>query len=80
MIRTVNGLLNREELGITMCHEHLALDLSKVRGDEDSTFLDRDLIVEELNKMKAYGVETIVEVTCNDMGRDVKALKEISRM
>ncbi len=80
MIRTVNGLLNREELGITMCHEHLALDLSKVRGDEDSTFLDRNLIMEELNKMKAYGVKTIVEVTCNDMGRDVRALKEISTM
>lgn len=78
MIRTVNGLINREELGITMCHEHLALDLSGVRGDEDSTFDNRALIVEELNKMKAYGVKAVVEVTCNDMGRDAKVLKEIS--
>ncbi|WMC91339.1 phosphotriesterase family protein [Kineothrix sp. MB12-C1] len=78
MICTVNGLFDKEELGITMCHEHLALDLSLVRGDDDSTFHDRNLIVEELNKMKAYGVKTVVEVTCGDMGRDVRALREIS--
>lgn len=78
MIQTVNGLLDAEKLGITMCHEHLALDLSKVRGDKDSCFDDRALIIEEVNKMKAYGAQAVVEVTCNDMGRDVGALKEIS--
>lgn len=78
MIQTVNGPIKAEKLGITMCHEHLVLDLSRVRGDNDSTFNDMDLIARELERMKAYGVESVIEVSCNDMGRDVKKLKELS--
>lgn len=78
MIHTVNGDIKADELGVTMCHEHLALDLSSVRGDEDSTFDNKDLIVEEVNKMQALGVRSVIEVTCNDMGRDVLRLKELS--
>lgn len=78
MIQTVNGWIKAEELGITMCHEHLVLDLSRVRGDDDSVFCDTDLIVREVDRMKAYGVRSVIEVSCNDMGRDVKKLKELS--
>ena len=74
MIQTVKGAIPAEELGITMCHEHLAVDLSPVRGDQDSNFDDQELICEELLKMKAYGVQSVIEVTCNDMGRDVEKL------
>lgn len=79
MIQTVNGIIGPEELGITMCHEHLALDLSPVRGDMDSCFDDEQLIIEEIDKMKAFGVQSIVEVSCNDMGRDVKKLQFYSK-
>lgn len=79
MIQTVMGELLASELGVTMCHEHLALDLSPVRGDEDSRFDDSDLVCQELLKMKALGVESVVEVSCNDMGRDVRRLKEYSK-
>ncbi|SHO43928.1 phosphotriesterase family protein [Anaerocolumna xylanovorans] len=75
MIETVNG--NVTELGITMCHEHLIIDLRRVRQDEDSYIADTDLAVRELFKAKELGVETILEVTCNDMGRDVKKLQDI---
>ena len=79
MILTVNGEILPEELGITMCHEHLAVDLSPVRGDKDSDFDDSSLIIDELNKMKQYGVKSVVEVSCNDMGRDVKKLQMYSK-
>lgn len=79
MIQTVNGPIRPEELGITMCHEHLALNLSGVRGDDDSNFDDTDLIADEILKAKAYGVQSIIEVTCCDMGRDGKLLQEYSR-
>lgn len=79
MIQTVMGELPASELGVTMCHEHLALDLSPVRGDKDSRFDDSDLVCQELLKMKALGVESVVEVSCNDMGRDVRRLKEYSK-
>lgn len=78
MIQTVNGAIEPEKLGITMCHEHLAMDLSPVRGDDDSNFSDMDLIADEVDKMKEYGVSAVIEVSCNDMGRNVKRLKELS--
>lgn len=79
MIQTVNGEISPEELGITMCHEHLALDLSAVRGNNDSTFDDSELIVNEIRKMQAYGVKSVIEVTCNDMGRNVEKLRFYSK-
>ena len=78
MIRTVCGEIEKKQLGVTMCHEHIALDLSPVRGDSDSTFDDHELILQELLKLKALGGEAVIEVTCNDMGRDVLALREYS--
>ena len=79
MIQTVKGPIRPEELGITMCHEHLVLNLSPVRGDDDSNFSDINLIADEINKAKAYDVQSFIEVSCNDMGRDVKKLKELSQ-
>ncbi|MFV0343417.1 MAG: phosphotriesterase [Anaerocolumna sp.] len=76
MIQTVNG--NVEELGITMSHEHIMIDLRRVRGDQESYILEEDLAVSELLQAKELGVNAIIELTCNDMGRDVKKLKEIS--
>ena len=78
MIQTVNGTIDATELGITMCHEHLALDLSPIRKEEDSNFNDTALIGREVEKMAALGVSSVIEVTCNDMGRDVRRLKELS--
>ena len=78
MIQTVKGAIPASELGVTMCHEHLALDLSPVRGDQDSNFDDSRLVCKEIEKMKALGVQSVIEVTCNDMGRDVRKLREYS--
>ena len=37
MIQTVNGPISVKELGVTMCHEHLAVDLNAVnRGGIDA--------------------------------------------
>ncbi|WP_312425893.1 phosphotriesterase family protein [Lacrimispora sp.] len=78
MIQTVKGPINQKILGITMCHEHLAMDLSRIRGDDDSDFSCEDTIIEEIRAMMKYGVKSLVEVTTNDMGRDVKQLFRIS--
>ncbi len=79
MIETVWGAIPAETLGVTMCHEHLALDLSHVRGDTDSVFTDTPLIAGELNKLYDQGCRGVIEVTCNDMGRDVERLRGYSR-
>lgn len=78
MIETVLGQIQAEELGVTMCHEHLAMNLSKVRGDEDSIFQDRQLILQELYKVKELGCEAMIEVTSEDMGRNIADLQYYS--
>lgn len=75
MIETVLGGISAKELGITMCHEHLAMDLSAVRGDADSTFHDREIILQELFQLKKLGCQGIIEVTSEDMGRNVLDLQ-----
>ncbi len=77
-LQTVQGLLPPEELGVTLAHEHLAMDLSTVRGETDSVFRDPGEVCEELEVAVRQGVRSVVEVTCCDMGRDVMALREIS--
>lgn len=78
MIRTVNGDISPDCMGITMSHEHICIDLSSVRHNTDSTFGYEPLVLQEIEKAKAYGVKTFVEVSCNDMGRNIKALQRIS--
>ena len=77
MINTVKGRIDAGAVGVTMCHEHLALDLSPVRKDTDSVFDDSVLIESEVDLMKALGVKSVIEVTCNDMGRNVRMLRQI---
>jgi len=79
MIQTVKGRIEAKDLGITMCHEHLALNLAHVRGDDDSDFSCEALIMEEVKQMMEYEVQSVVEVTGNDMGRDVNRLLRISQ-
>ena len=79
MIQTVLGPIRPEELGVTMCHEHLAVNLSTVRNDPDSVFTDSPLIRDEVLKAKALGAQAFIEVSCNDMGRDARALQKLSK-
>ena len=79
MIQTVLGPIEASKLGITMAHEHLSVDLRSVRGDEDSIFTDSPLVRSEMARLRAAGVNSVVEVSCIDMGRNVSALADISR-
>lgn len=78
MINTVLGKLDKNELGYTLGHEHIIIDLTKVRKDIDSKLDDIDLMTKELTLSKKAKVSSIIEVTNIGMGRDVKKLKEIS--
>lgn len=78
MIQTVLGPIRAEELGVTMAHEHLSVDLGSVRGDSDSTFSCSDLLMGEMRKVRAAGIRSIVEVSCMGMGRNVGDLRRLS--
>lgn len=80
MIETVLGIIQASDLGVTMCHEHLAMDLSGVRGDVDSIFENRELILSEIMKLKTLGCQSIIEVTSEDMGRKILDLQYYSEI
>ena len=78
MIRTVRGDINPSKLGVTMCHEHLSVDLGRIRNDDDSTFGYSQLVIDEINFAKELGVQAFVEMSTNDMGRNVNDLLKLS--
>lgn len=77
-IRTVTGDIHPDDLGKTMIHEHVILDLSHVRQDDDPVLSDSEAMHTELERLKAAGCGGIVEVTNRGMGRDVEALRRLS--
>ncbi|MGM0920820.1 MAG: phosphotriesterase family protein [Bacillota bacterium] len=78
-IQTVLGKLEPQELGVCACHEHLYVDLSRVKKNEDTCLQDIELIMKDLESFAALGGKAIVEVTNEGMGRDAEQLAEISR-
>ncbi|MGV6989843.1 phosphotriesterase family protein [Testudinibacter sp. P80/BLE/0925] len=66
-------------MGYTLMHEHIYLDLSKVKNNDDC-LLDRfELMIEEFNYLKTLGVERIVDVTNIGMGRNIPYVEQIQQ-
>ena len=79
MINTVLGSIEKEKLGRTLCHEHVIINLSTIREDNDSELNDINLMANELTLCKKLGMDSLIEVTNIGMGRNVEKLKEISK-
>ena len=104
MIRTLRGDLKKEELGFTLPHEHILIDMQNCVDEmpheefhgkitlsnrylmvsdpyyirENAAYTDEDEAVHELELYRRYGGVSIVDVTPDDIGRDVRALRRIS--
>lgn len=78
MIKTVLGKIAPEELGICSAHEHLSIDLSRVKKDPDTILDDEQGMREELEDFYRLGGRSMVEVTNDGMGRDALVLKRLS--
>nr|WP_321314759.1 phosphotriesterase [uncultured Ligilactobacillus sp.] len=82
MINTVNGQIGLSDLGITLMHEHITYADWAMRENFKSRYCQRDMIVEAavklFNKLKKYGVSTIVDGTVPNIGRDVSIDKEVA--
>lgn len=80
-VNTVTGPISSDDLGKTLVHEHFAFGYPGFQGDSLGPY-DREAVVktglEVAEKVKAHGVETVIDATPNECGRDVEALKEIS--
>ncbi|WP_394138288.1 phosphotriesterase family protein [Cytobacillus oceanisediminis] len=78
MIQTVLGKIAPEELGVCSAHEHLSIDLSRVKKDPDTILDDEQGMREELEDFYRLGGRSMVEVTNDGMGRDALVLKRLS--
>ena len=80
-INSVLGPLDTTALGFTLPHEHLIDSSAGIRVSYPELELrDQalDMALESFNEAKAGGVDTIVEVSPMDLGRDVLLMKEVS--
>jgi phosphotriesterase-related protein len=76
---TVLGPAAADKLGVTLTHEHLILDLSRVTRDANGVLNEVPLAIQELGYFGRAGGATVVEVTNRGLGRDPSALAEIAR-
>lgn len=79
-VMTVLGPVPAAELGITLTHEHLLLDLFQYfQPHREFLVNDRALAAQELELYARAGGRTLVELTTPDIGRDPAGLAEIAR-
>lgn len=80
-INSVLGPIETSQIGTTLMHEHI-LGSSIGIPQNYPEVLDRGymrIIVEKLKQAKAGGIDTVVDATTLDLGRDVNVLAEASR-
>ncbi|TSB48554.1 phosphotriesterase family protein [Alkalicoccobacillus porphyridii] len=79
-IQTVLGKIKPEDLGVCACHEHLYIDLSHIKQNEDTRLQDIDLVMGDLQHFLDAGGKAMIEVTNDGMGRNVQQLMEMSQV
>jgi len=81
-INTVLGPISADGLGVTLMHEHLVFAYLGWDCDALAPSYDRETAaaacVEALKEAKGYGLNTLVDATATDMGRDVELQKMVS--
>ena len=79
-VQTVTGSVSVEEFGFTLMHEHLVTSSMGIPENYPQLYIDGafDVVVKDLKEMKANGIQTVVEASTIDLGRDVKMMKKAS--
>lgn len=81
-VMTVLGPIDGSQLGVTLSHEHVLVGMGEDnhhypwRFDWEAT---RANAVRELSEAKAGGVDTIIDLTTPDLGRDVEFVRDAAR-
>ncbi len=81
-VMTVLGPIDGSRLGVTLSHEHVLVGMGEDnhhypwRFDWEAT---RANAVRELSEAKAGGVDTIIDLTTPDLGRDVEFVRDVAQ-
>lgn len=76
LVETVVGPIDVSKLGFTLSHEHVCVFPRALFSDRS---VAATRMVEHLKQAKAAGVDTVIDVTTADVGRDVRFGEEVSR-
>lgn len=79
-VRTVLAEVEARLLGATLPHEHVIHRISNQSHNPDNTCVDIPLAAEELSLFRKAGGGTVCDVTPIGVGRDPRALQEVSRI
>jgi len=81
-INSVLGPIDSKDLGFTLMHEHVLSAFAGIYQNYPEFLGDNlmDKVVSELKMVKEAGVDTFVDSTTIDLGRDVNLLAEASRL
>lgn len=85
-VMTVRGPISPDDLGLTLPHEHIFIDLTMWPGGRtvcgEDAIIDptrhESLMVEELVRFRELGGQSVVELTVKNMGGDPLALRRVS--
>jgi phosphotriesterase-related protein len=81
-VNSVLGPVKIDDLGFTLMHEHVIVSAAGIPQDYPellgSNFIDS--AVQSLSLAKKGGIDTIVDATTLDLGRDVNVLARVSRL
>ena len=82
MIQTVRGPIHPGQLGVTLPHEHLYIQLWEIPGRHDyaGQLEDDEVLQQEVLAFKNLGGQSIVDCTVSGIGRSPEKLLRISEM
>lgn len=76
VIQTVQGPLDASKLGFTLTHEHICRCPLDIFGDRTNAIAKA---VDKLKMARDEGVDTVIDLTPFDVGRDIRFGEEVSR-
>ena len=83
IINTVTGPMDTAELGVTLMHEHL-FNVSPVFSSTFSDWWDEDAavlkFVSHVQRLKPYGLSTIVDASPITLGRNIRAVRRAAEL
>ncbi len=81
-VETVLGPIDASRLGVTLSHEHVLVGM----GEDNKHYpwlydwdASRANAIRELSEAKAGGVDTVIDLTTPDLGRDVEFVRDVAR-
>lgn len=63
--------------GMVYAHEHVPIDLSEVKQNEDCHLDTLDLVIDEFKDLYAKGVRNVIDMTNRGMGRDIPYAQKV---